>query len=512
MSHLHLFGVTCTSCILSNNLTKFAPCGGYAKDTKGFLVWIPGPNNRSGTVKARWDVTFHDLPNRSNPPLREQMKLQLWVDVPFPEHLIPSYVLVVPSLKLHKLKTIPVSFTVPVRLYISASPPKRLTLQMDQMYRLLHCMSCITLRQSFILLNCTFRNRPKRDHRVLTKYNKFVSSDSIPYPLLELDNEEMDNPVTETPQSFPSAFLAFLTENTIICEITDDTAVDPSTVTEAHHSTYWNEWLSAMHEELQSLNTKHTYEPVQSLPPGHRAVQSKWVLHIKCDKDNTISRFKARLVAKGFTQIPGQDFNYTFAPIARWDSICAVLSIATFNDYKLQQLDVKTAYLNGLLEEEIYMGAPPGVGAPYWRLRKGLYGLRQAGCQWYLTLHETYTSLNYTHCESDWSVYTGNIGDSITISATSVDDILLATNSKIASDIATNELHKKFTITDGGDAQWLLGCCISCWRSNCILKVDQESFLVCILWEFGMEFCNSTVTPCTKWRLTSDMCPKSNDK
>ena len=238
--------------------------------------------------------------------------------------------------------------------------------------------------------------------------------------------------------------------------------------------------------------------PIQNLPPGRRAVQSKWVLHIKCDKDNSISRFKARLVAKGFTQIPGQDFNYTFAPVARWDSIRAVLSIATLNDYELRQLDVKTAYLNGPLEEEIYMRAPPGLGAPYWRLCKGLYGLRQAGRQWYITLHETYTSLKYTCCESDWSVYTRRTGDSITISATSVDDILLATNSKTASDVATDELHKKFTITDGGDAQWLLGCRITRWRTNRILKVDQETFVVRILREFGMEFCNSTVTPCPK--------------
>jgi hypothetical protein len=157
------------------------------------------------------------------------------------------------------------------------------------------------------------------------------------------------------------------------------------------------------------------------------------------------------------------------------------------------------------------MVAPPGVGAPYWRLRKGLYGLRQAGRQWYLTLHEMYSSLKYTRCESYWSVYTHNIGDNITISATSVDNILLATNSKTASDIATDELHKKFTITDGGDAQWLLGCRISRWQNNRILKIDQESFLVRILRKFGMEFCNSTVTPCPKWRLTTDMCPKSDN-
>jgi hypothetical protein len=89
-----------------------------------------------------------------------------------------------------------------------------------------------------------------------------VPSDSVPDPLLELDNEEMDNPLTEMPESFPSMFSAFLTENTIICGITDNAAINPSTVTEARNSKYWNEWLAAMHEELQLLNAKHTYEPV----------------------------------------------------------------------------------------------------------------------------------------------------------------------------------------------------------------------------------------------------------
>jgi hypothetical protein len=207
-------------------------------------------------------------------------------------------------------------------------------------------------------------------------------------------------------------------------------------------------------------------------------VQHKWVLHIKHDKSNIISRFKARLVTKGFTQIPGQDFNYTFVPIAHWDSIRTVLSLATIHDYELCQLDVKTAYLNGPLDEEIYMHAPPGSDTPYWRLRKGLYGLRQAGRQWYLTMHETYSDLNYTRCESDWSVYTHNIGKTVTISATSVDDILLATNSKEASDIAAFKLHSKFTVTDAGDAEWFLRCRITRWRDKHVLKLDQEQFII----------------------------------
>ena len=207
-------------------------------------------------------------------------------------------------------------------------------------------------------------------------------------------------------------------------------------------------------------------------PPGRKAIQCKWVLHIKHDKTNAISRFKAWLIAKGFTQIPGQDFHYTFVPIARWDSIRAILSITTINNYELRQIDLKTAYLNGPLDEEIYMRAPPRLDAPFWHLCKGVYGLCQARRQWYLTLHQTYSELKYTWCESDWSMYTRNIDSCVTISATSIDDILLATNSKAASDSATTELNKKFSITGSGNAEWLLGCCITHWRPNCILKVN----------------------------------------
>lgn len=267
-----------------------------------------------------------------------------------------------------------------------------------------------------------------------------------------------------------------------------------------------------MQEELASLKAKDTYDPISTLPEGRRAVQSKWVLHIKRAKDNTIARFKARLVAKGFSQIPGQDFNYTFAPVARWDSIRTILSLAALNDYELRQLDVKTAYLNGPLEEEIYMHAPPGFPTPYWRLRKGLYGLRQAGRQWYLTLDQTYTQLGYKRSESDWSVYTRNIEGAITISATSVDDIILATNSKAASDNAAKEIDSKFTVTDSGDAEWILGCRITRWRDRRVLKLDQEQFVVNILRDFNMEFCNSTVTPCPKWRLTTNMCPTTDEE
>ena len=294
----------------------------------------------------------------------------------------------------------------------------------------------------------------------------------------------------------------------------DDDATDPQNIAEAKRSRYWSEWLSAIHEELESLKHKGVYDDTNVLPVDRKAIQCKWVLHIKRDKDGTISRFKARLVAKGYTQIPGQDFTFTFAPVARWDSIRSVLCLAAIHDYELRQLDIKTAYLNGPLDEEIYLKAPEGFGssAPYWRLRKGLYGLRQSGRQWYLTLHQAYTALNYTRCESDWSVYTRTSSSGRSLSATSVDDILIASDSQSESDTAAREINDKFTSTDCGAAEWILGCRITRNRSRQLLMIDQYRFTMAILREFDMEHCNPVITPCPKTRLTSEMCPQNDSE
>jgi hypothetical protein len=329
--------------------------------------------------------------------------------------------------------------------------------------------------------------------------------------LLHLDEEELAIPIDGN-ISLHVVTDTLATADILLCSLHDDDASDPNTIREAKHSKYWSEWLAAMHEELASLKAKGVYEEVNSIPSDRKPVRCKWVLHIKRDKTGAISRFKARLVAKGFTQKPGQDFTFTFAPVARWDSIRALLCLTALHDFELRQLDVKTAYLNGPLEEEIYMNAPDGFNysCPYWRLRKGLYGLRQAGRQWYLTLHDAYTDLGYTRCESDWSVYTRRSSSSLSLSATSVDDILLASNSKLESDTAASEIDRKFSITDSGDAEWILGCRITRCRQKRLLMVDQEQYTTSILREFGFDDSNPNQTPCPKYRLTSDMCPQTD--
>ena len=306
-----------------------------------------------------------------------------------------------------------------------------------------------------------------------------------------------------------SAFInATLTE-----PIDDPNAKDPKSIHEARLSTYWAEWLAAIYEELKALKAKGVYEDVDKLPPGRKAVDSKWVLHIKRNQTGFISRFKARLVAKGYTMIPGQDFTYTFAPTARWESIRTLLTLTANNDWELRQVDVKTAFLNGPLDEEIYMRKPEILGQGFWRLHRGLYGLKQAGRQWYLDLDEKLNQIGFKRTESDWSVHVRQSLSDKSISTTSVDDMLIASTSKAESDDVIASLTNFYEITDNTNVNFHLGCSIIRWRSRRAIKVHQESYTTSILRDVGMEACNAVATPMhPNMRLTTDDCPQTSEE
>ena len=306
-----------------------------------------------------------------------------------------------------------------------------------------------------------------------------------------------------------SAFInATLTE-----PIDDPNAKDPKSIHEARLSTYWAEWLAAIYEELEALKAKGVYEDVDKLPPGRKAVDSKWVLHIKRNQTGFISRFKARLVAKGYTMIPGQDFTYTFAPTARWESIRTLLTLTANNDWELRQVDVKTAFLNGPLDEEIYMRKPEILGQGFWRLHRGLYGPKQAGRQWYLDLDEKLNQIGFKRTESDWSVHVRQSLSDKSISTTSVDDMLIASTSKAESDDVITSLTNFYKITDNTNVNFHLGCSIIRWRSRRAIKVHQESYTTSILRDAGMEACNAVATPMhPNMRLTTDDCPQTSEE
>lgn len=166
----------------------------------------------------------------------------------------------------------------------------------------------------------------------------------------------------------------------------------PQTLPQARKSSESAFWESAMVEELASLQEKET-GILTPLPPGRKAVGSRWVYAYKYDEGGQIVCHKARLVAQGFSQIEGLDYNETFAPVAKYDTTRTFLSMVAKYDLELNQMDVKTAFLNSELDEDIYMRQPPGFEDQehpdwVWKLLKAIYGLKQSGRQWNKTLDD----------------------------------------------------------------------------------------------------------------------------
>jgi Reverse transcriptase (RNA-dependent DNA polymerase) len=176
---------------------------------------------------------------------------------------------------------------------------------------------------------------------------------------------------------------------------------EPASYCKAVKSTHKDEWDNAIQEEMRSLSKNHTWDLVD-LPKDQKAVKCKWVYCIKFGADGKPNRFKARLVAKGFTQILGLDYDETFSLVTCLDSIWILLALAMLEDWEIHQINVKTAFLNGNLDEEIYMQQPEGFIAAgqsgkVCRLRKALYGLKQASRQWHRKLHSALGKIGFRH-------------------------------------------------------------------------------------------------------------------
>ncbi|CAL9009341.1 unnamed protein product, partial [Prunus brigantina] len=188
-------------------------------------------------------------------------------------------------------------------------------------------------------------------------------------------------------------------------------------------------WKEAMDEELRALRKNSTWELVE-LPRGKKVVGCKWVFTIKHKADGSVDRYKARLVAKGYTQTYGIDYQDTFAPVAKMNTIRVLLSLAANLGWTLQQFDVKNAFLHGDLEEEVYMDMPPGIEktsqGKVCRLRKSLYGLKQSPRAWFGRFSQAMQKYGYRPSQADHTLFLRHSRDGkITIVIVYVDDIIM---------------------------------------------------------------------------------------
>ncbi len=169
------------------------------------------------------------------------------------------------------------------------------------------------------------------------------------------------------------------------------------------------EWECTMQEKYDSLMANNTCTLVP-LPIGRKLVSCKWVFKIKQGANGDVERYKARLVAKGFTQTYGVDYNKSFAPVVKFTSIHCIITLAASEDMEIHQMDVKIAFLNGELEEDIYMEQPQGFvhqGDEHivCKLHKSLYGLKQSPRAWNQKLNTFFKSIKFMKSEADLSVY-----------------------------------------------------------------------------------------------------------
>ena len=209
---------------------------------------------------------------------------------------------------------------------------------------------------------------------------------------------------------------------------------DLETFSQAMSSKESNLWYDAMKDEMDSMSSNEVWDLVE-LPNGIKAIGCKWVFKTKKDSSGSIERYKARLVAKGFTQKEGIDYKETFSPVSKKDSLRIIMALVAHFDLELQQMDVKTAFLNGNLEEEVYMKQPEGFSSSngehlVCKLKKSIYRLKQGSRQWYLKFHDVISSCGFVENIMDQCIYQKVSGSKICFLILYVDDILLATNDK----------------------------------------------------------------------------------
>ncbi|KAL0383034.1 UNVERIFIED_CONTAM: Retrovirus-related Pol polyprotein from transposon TNT 1-94 [Sesamum calycinum] len=334
--------------------------------------------------------------------------------------------------------------------------------------------------------------------KVRVENNKNVISDSIIlnvetstlwHSSASLTHEESDIPRrskrARVVKDFGSDFVTYNIED------------DPVTFKDAMASLEAKQWKEAVKSEMDSIVSNGTWELVD-LPPGCTTIGCKWIFKKKLRPDGSIDKFKARLVAKGFKQKEGIDYFDTYSPVARLTTIRVLIALASVYNLSIHQMDVKTAFLYGELEEEIYMDQPEGFVAhgnerKVCKLVKSLYGLKQAPKQWHEKFDQTILAFGFTVNENDKCIYCKVKGDRIIILCLYVDDILLIGSCIEIITETKSFLKNKFEMKDMGEADVILG--IKLIRSTDGIAISQSHYVEKILEKFGYQNSRIAKTP-----------------
>ncbi|GKE13486.1 retrovirus-related pol polyprotein from transposon TNT 1-94 [Tanacetum coccineum] len=281
--------------------------------------------------------------------------------------------------------------------------------------------------------------------------------------------------------------------------------VEPKNIKEAMDD---SAWIEAMQEELHQFDRLQVWELVDK-SFSKNVIKLKWLWKNKKDEDQTVIRNKARLVAKGYAQEEGIDFEESFAPVARLEAVRIFVAYAAHKSFPIYQMDVKTAFLNGPLKEEVYVAQPDGFVDPdhpdkVYRLRKALYGLKQAPRAWYDELSKFLISKGFTKGIIDPTLFTIKYGEDILLVQIYVDDIIFGSTNPKFSKRFEKLMHGRFEMSLMGEMKFFLGLQIH--QSPRGIFINQAKYTLEILKKHGMEKGQSIGTPmATKPKLDADL-------
>ncbi|KAL8087732.1 hypothetical protein AgCh_037766 [Apium graveolens] len=307
------------------------------------------------------------------------------------------------------------------------------------------------------------------------------SSGGAPRKMRSLDNiYEATSPVQK---SFDYSLFCLMAE------------CNPVTFEEASEERKWNK---AMDEEIGAIKKNDTWE-LTDLLEGHKAIGVKWVYKTKTNQDGEVEKYKARLVAKGYKQRYDTDYDEVFAPVARVDTIRLLTAIAAQNQWKIFQMDVKSTFLNGYLEEEVYIEQPPGYVQKgqedkVYRLKKAFYGLKQAPRAWNTRVDEYFQKNGFVKSPYEHALYTKtNSREDIMIMCLYVDDMIFTGNNPGMFNDFKKVMTNEFEMTYIGQMSYFLGVEVKQNRDG--IFMSQKKYAEQILKKFRMEECKSVSTP-----------------
>src|SRR6266481_493508 len=281
--------------------------------------------------------------------------------------------------------------------------------------------------------------------------------------------------------------------------VTHEIITEPENLKEAQGQLDWPIWKQAMTIEMDQHNKVGTWELVE-LPMGRTAIGCRWVYAVKTTSDGDFEKAEAHLVTQGFTQRPRMDYYDITSSVVKFDSIQTILAMANHLDWEIEMMDVKGAYLNSILNEEIYMAQPDhfnnGLGCVL-KLVWAIYRLKQAGRVWHQKLCHVLKNIGFSRSTADECVYIKKAHNSTLIIMIYVDDLGLFATLKSKMAELKKELKDNFTMTDLGEMKKILGIQVIRDQKAGTLKIMQGTYIDKILTCFNMAKANpvSTLLP-----------------